>query len=130
MALSSTSEQRKRHAGDSENATGPGPAAAVPALIDARDLHDVARLGGVDEAPVADVDAAVTEAVEEDDVARPQPVAPDRGAKPVLSLRAVRQRHPMARVHEHHEPRAVEPRRRAAAARVGRADILEGRGDD
>ena len=51
-------------------AAAPDPAALVPGPIQARNLDAVASPAGVNKLPVADVDAVVTKAVEEDEIAR------------------------------------------------------------
>src|ERR671919_236521 len=96
-----------------------------------RDLHDIARVRGVDELVAADVDAHVPQTVEEDEVAgldlvagHVRAVVPDRGG-------VVRKRNPDLRVDEADEARAVEPLRRTRSApHVGDAEVLERDRDD
>ncbi len=70
----------------------------------------------VDEAAGTDVDPDVTEAVEEDEVTRPQPRARHAATEPGLAVGPVRQHDPEMRVDETGEARAVEATRRRGAA--------------
>src|SRR5436305_14561896 len=72
------------------------------------DLDHVARVRRVDEAPAADVDADMSEPVEEDEVAGLELRHRDRAAVAVLRVRAVREGDADLPVHVHHEARAVE----------------------
>src|SRR5882724_13061046 len=63
------------------------PARPEPVVVQPCDLH-APRLGGVDEAPVAQVDAVVAELVEEDEVARHEAAPVNRSAEAEL-LRGV-----------------------------------------
>ena len=108
------------------DAPGADVRGGVPGVAEARDLDDVARVWGVDELAVADVQADVAEPVEEDEVARLELVARHRCAVAVLRSGIVGQRDAELRVHEHHEPGAVEARRWACAApHVRDAEVLE-----
>ena len=76
----------------SENALGAVVRRCVPGVVEARDLHDVAGVRGVDELASADVDPHVPEAVEEHEVARLEVVPRDGDAdRAVLHRRVVRQ---------------------------------------
>src|SRR5207249_3476499 len=70
----------------------------------------------MDEAPAPDVDSVVMKIIEEDDVARLEPVPRDGHAVPVLPQRAVGKRHA--------HPRAAERReyQREGRAATGRAE--------
>src|SRR5436190_20915694 len=75
----------------------------VPAA-DARDLHDVTGVRGVDELIAADVDADVTQTVEEDKVAGLEVASADRNADVPLRAGVVRQRGADLRIDVRHEP--------------------------
>src|SRR5919201_6821705 len=96
----------------------------------AGDLHDVAGVRRVDEGAAADVDAHVTESVEEDEVAGLELVAGDGCAHPVLRVRAVRQRDPDLGEHVHDQAGAVETRGRCATPAVGHTQIALGDRND
>src|SRR5437773_5937337 len=91
---------------------------------DAGDLDDVAGVGRMNERAAADVDADMPEAIEEDEVAGLELVTRDRAAHAVLRVRAVRKRDADLREHVHHQPRAIEPRRRGATPYVWGAEIV------
>src|SRR5215208_3632548 len=85
--------------------------AVVCAVIgEALDSHDVAGLGRVDETPATDIDAHVAEAVEEDEVARPEVLARGRLPDSPEHPTRVRELDPDSAVDIHHEARAVEAR--------------------
>src|SRR5262245_9054372 len=105
---------------------GADPAGAIPVVVEARDRHVLAGLPGVDEPAVADIDAVVAEAIEEDEVAGLEAVARDRCAQLVLGRGVVRQRHADPRVYVAHEARAIEVRRPLAAPAIRRAAVLQG----
>ncbi len=78
----------------------------------------------MDELAIADVDADMTEPVEEDEVAGLELVARHRDAVVELVGSVVRQRDADLRVDEHHEPGAVEAARRGPAPDVRRPEVL------
>src|SRR5262245_34896181 len=84
----------------------------------------------VHEVAAADVDALMTEVVEEDEIARLEIAPRDRDAVAVLRDRAVWQRDPDLGEHVHREARAIEAGRACAAPDVRDAEILHGDGDD
>src|SRR5689334_19102333 len=101
-------------------ADGPDVLERVPRLGERRDLHDVARVGRMEKAAAADVDADVVRAgrpgLEEDEVAWSELGRRDPLALVPLRAREVRQVDPELGVDEHREPGAVEPRRGRRAA--------------
>src|SRR5580765_7323405 len=102
----------------------------VPAVREARDLDARARMRRVDEPSVADVEPDVTDTVEEDQVARPQPGARDAPPAVELLVRRSGQVDPEVAVHEADEPGAVEARaRRGAAPPVRDAEQVPGEDD-
>ena len=62
----------------------------------------------MDEAPLADVDPVVAQAIEEDQVSRLEALARDRSPEPILLRGVVRQRDPDLSVNVANEARAVE----------------------
>jgi hypothetical protein len=96
-----------------------------PDLREAGDLHDVAEVWRVDELPVPDVDTDVGAAVEEDNVARPQVLAPDRTALAPEHPARVWERDVELPVDVHDEAGAVEPCRARSGPSVGRAEIAK-----
>src|SRR2546425_2781310 len=106
------------------------PAGPVPRLVQAREHDAAAAPAGVDEAPAPDVDSVVMKIIEEDDVARLEPVPRDGHAVPVLPQRAVGKRHAHLRVDVHHQAGGVEARRARAAPHVSRAEMPLREGDD
>src|SRR5204863_7697134 len=90
-------------------------AGRVPGIAHARDLDHVARVRGVDELVVPDVDAHVAEPMEEDEVAGLELIAGDGDAVVEHRGRMVRKRHADLREDEHGEARAVEAAGRGAA---------------
>ncbi len=119
--------ERRRRLEDSSSAHVRG---RVPAVRQARDLHDVARVRRVDELPSADVDAHVAEPVEEDEVARRELVARHGDAVVVLRRSVMRQRHAHLRIDVHREARAVEAGGRRPAPYVRDAEVLHRDSDD
>src|SRR6266850_8237264 len=106
------------------------PAFGVPRFVEARDGHALARLTGVDEAAVADVDPVVVQAIEEDDVPRLEILARHRRAELILLRGVVRKIDSDLRVHVPDQPRAVEAGRTRAAPSIGSADMLSSDLDD
>src|SRR5689334_14046233 len=106
-------------------AAGADPALAEPVVVEAGDL-DAARRGGVDEAAVAQVDAVVSQAVEEDEVARGQRVPGHRRAVAELLGRVVGDGDPDTRVDVRDQARAVEAGGARAGPDVRRAQVRGG----
>ena len=113
-----------------EDAAGADVGRRVPALVEARDLDDVAGVRGVHELAAADVDADVAEPVEEDEVARLQLVLRDRRAHAVLRVGRVRQRDADCREGVDDEAGAVEAVRAGAAPDVRLAELRHRDADD
>jgi hypothetical protein len=84
----------------------------------------LAGLSGVDEPPLADVNAVVAEAVEEDEIAWLEVVSGDCSAVPILLRGVVGERHPELRVDVPHEAGAIEAGRRLAAPSIRCPPIL------
>ena len=80
----------------------------VPAVALAVEAHTRARVRRVDETSVADVEAHVAQAVEEEQVAGPEPVEPDAEAVSELSDGGVGEPNAEVPVHVRDEARAVE----------------------
>src|SRR6266850_4371068 len=100
------------------------PVGAVPVIVQAPDAHVLARLPGVDEAPVADVDAVVAQPVEEDEIAWLEVVARDRRPVLVLHRSVVGERNSDLRIDIADEARAIEAGRRLAAPSIRRTAVL------
>ncbi len=105
------------------------PARAVPHLVEARDRDALPRSPGVNEASAADVDAAVPEAIEEDQVPRSELVTGHRRAVTVLLSRVVRKRDTDLGVHVLHEARAIEARWAGAPPVIRHAELADGEVD-
>src|SRR6266542_5598549 len=94
-------------------------------------MHDVARLRRVDVAAVPDVNADVSQAVEEQEVARLQGGERDAATHVVLRVRGVREADADMRVHPTGEAGAVETGAgRGAGPVVADAALLERDLDD
>src|SRR6185437_9660908 len=123
-----TVDQRARPGGAPGRPSADADGAVVAGVaVEARDLDDVAGVRRLHELAVADVDAHVAVAVEEDEVAGLELVARDGRAGAVLRGRVVRERDADLRVGPHHEAGAVEALagRRASPA-VRHADLAQG----
>src|SRR5437773_12242994 len=84
----------------------------------------------MDEAPVPDVDPGVMKPIEEDDVARLEPLPRDRRAVPKLLRRVVGKRDAHVRVDVQHQAGAADAVRARAAPRVRRAVCRARYGDE
>src|SRR5262249_60349001 len=62
------------------------PVFGIPTVVEARDAHALASLPGMDEAAAADVNPAMTKAIEEHQIARPQ-AGPGAGRARAIQLR-------------------------------------------
>jgi len=68
---------RCRRLRDRLESSGANPASGVPTVVEARDAHVLASLPGMDETAAADVNPAMTKAIEEHQIARLKAVAGD-----------------------------------------------------
>src|SRR5512133_597561 len=111
-------------------AHGADEAEGVSRLRQRRDLDDVARVRGLDELPVADIDPLVLRAararLEEEQVAGQERRRRDPCAFVELRARVVRQLDAELGVDVHSEARAVEAAERAGASpTIGNAEVLQ-----
>ena len=87
------------------------PPLPEPVLVQRGHPHGVATPGGVDEPAVADVDAVVPEAIEEDHIADLQRLPNHLGACPILLAHGARQGHAEPRVDRTARTRSSRTRR-------------------
>ena len=93
------------------HAASTDPGRVIPGTVQTGDLDHITGVGGVDELVIADINADVTEPVEEDKVARLQLVARNRRPVVVLRCRMVGQADAVLAKDIRNESRAVKSTR-------------------